>query len=74
LVGGRGQGERQALVDGAVVLDKRVQTKGPQAAYFCQPGIHRSPHANSVDAIYFDDFICATTLEEIELQKPTKNK
>src|SRR5262249_53542204 len=33
--------------DGAVVLDKRARTKGPQTVYFCQPGIHRSPHAKS---------------------------
>ena len=56
--------------DGAVVLDRRAKTKGPQSVYFCQPGIHRSPHTKSVDTIYFDDFLCATTLEEIKLQKP----
>lgn len=56
--------------DGAVVLDKKVQTKGPQAVYFSQPGIHRDPHSKSVDTIYFDDILCATTLEEIEIQKP----
>jgi Polysaccharide lyase len=60
--------------DGREVLDKKVQTKGPQAVYFCQPGIHRSPHAKSVDTIYFDDFICATTLAEIGIQKPKKDK
>jgi hypothetical protein len=56
--------------DGAMVLDRRAKTKGPQGVYFCQPGIHRSPHAKPVDTIYFDDFLCATTLEEINLQKP----
>jgi hypothetical protein len=60
--------------DGAVVLDRRARTKGPQAEYFCQPGIHRSPHASSVDTIYFDDFVCATTLEEINLEKPPAAK
>ena len=56
--------------DGVVVLDKKVQTKGPQSVYFSQPGIHRDPHTKSVDTIYFDDFLCATTLEEIKIQKP----
>jgi hypothetical protein len=51
-----------------------VQTKGPQSVYFCQPGIHRDPHTKSVDTIYFDDFICATTLEEIEIRKPNATK
>ncbi len=55
--------------DGVLVLDKHVKTKGPQSVYFSQPGIHRSPHTKSVDTIYFDDIICATTLEEIELRK-----
>ncbi len=56
--------------DGEPVLDKKVKTKGPQSVYFAQPGIHRSPHAKSVDTIYFDDILCATTLEEVEIQKP----
>ena len=60
--------------DGTVVLDKRVKTKGPQSVYFSQPGIHRSPHARSVDTIYFDDIICATTLEEIEIRRPETPK
>ena len=60
--------------DGVVVLDKKVQTKGPQTVYFCQPGIHRAPHAKSVDTIYFDDFLCATTLEEIQIQKPDEGQ
>lgn len=55
--------------DGAVVLDKKVQTKGPQSVYFSQPGIHRDPHTKSVDTIYFDDFLCATTREEIEIRR-----
>jgi hypothetical protein len=60
--------------DGVVVLDKKVQTKGPQSVYFSQPGIHRDPHSKSVDTIYFDDILCATTLEEIEIQKPDAAK
>jgi 2-haloacid dehalogenase len=56
--------------DGVMVLDKKVQTKGPQGVYFSQPGIHRDPHARSEDTIYFDDFLCATTLEEIAIQEP----
>jgi hypothetical protein len=60
--------------DGELVLDKKVQTKGPQTEYFSQPGIHRSPHAKSEDTIYFDDIICATTLEEIKLRQPRSQK
>jgi hypothetical protein len=60
--------------DGEVVLDKRVQTKGPQSVYFSQPGIHRDPHTKSVDTIYFDDFLCATTLEEVRIQETNAAK
>ena len=60
--------------DGVAVLDKKVQTKRPQSVYFSQPGIHRDPHARSEDTIYFDDFLCATTLEEIEIRKPDAPK
>jgi Polysaccharide lyase len=60
--------------DGSLALYKKVQTKGPQTVYFSQPGIHRDPHTKSVDTIYFDDFLCATTLDEIELQKPVAKK
>ena len=44
---------------------KKLKTKGPESIYFCQPGIHRSPHRPSVDTIYFDNFILADTLEEV---------
>ena len=62
--------------DGELVLDRKVQTKGPQSVYFSQPGIHRSPQTKSVDTIYFDDIICATTLAEIEIVKadPTNSR
>ncbi len=60
--------------DGVPVLDKKVSTKGPEKVYFSQPGIHRDPHSKSVDTIYFDDIICATTLEEIAIQKPSAAK
>jgi hypothetical protein len=56
--------------DGDLVLDKKVQTKGPESVYFSQPGIHRDPHSKSVDTIYFDDILCATTLDEIQIRKP----
>ncbi len=68
------RGNAKLWWDGVVVLDKKVQTKGPQSVYFSQPGIHRDPHTKSVDTIYFDDFLCATTLEEIEIQKPNTDK
>lgn len=55
--------------DGVQVLDKSIQTKGPQTEYFSQPGIHRTPHSSPVDTIYFDDFLCATTLEEVRIQR-----
>lgn len=60
--------------DGEEVLDKKVQTKGPQTVYFSQPGIHRDPHTKSVDTIYFDDIVCATTLDEVKIAKPTAKK
>ncbi len=56
--------------DGAQVLDKQLKTKGPESVYFCQPGIHRSPHRSSVDTIYFDNFILADTLREVEKDLP----
>ena len=68
------KGNAKLWWEGVVVLDKKVQTKGPESVYFCQPGIHRDPHSKSVDTIYFDDFICATTQEEIEIRKPTATK
>jgi Polysaccharide lyase len=60
--------------DGEPVMNKKVRTKGPQSVYFSQPGIHRSPHTKSVDTIYFDDIICATTLEEIAIRRPETGK
>ncbi|WP_422926996.1 heparin lyase I family protein [Singulisphaera sp. PoT] len=68
------RGNAKLWWDGEVVLDKKVQTKGPQTEYFSQPGIHRDPHRKSVDTIYFDDILCATTLEEIAIMKPTSSK
>ena len=41
------QGNVRLWWDGELVLDKKVQTKGPQVVYFSQPGIHRSPHRKS---------------------------
>lgn len=59
------KGNTRLWFDGALVLDKKLKTKGPEAVYFCQPGIHRSPHRPSVDSIYFDNFILADTLAEV---------
>ena len=59
------KGNTRLWFDGALVLDKKLKTKGPESTYFCQPGIHRSPHRSSVDTIYFDNFILADTLDEI---------
>jgi len=61
------KGRVRLWFDGKPALDKSVKTKGAERVYFCQPGIHRSPHTDSVDSIYFDDFILATTLDEIQL-------
>jgi hypothetical protein len=65
------KGHVRLWFDGDPVLDKSVQTKGPESVYFCQPGIHRSPHRPSVDTIYFDNFILADTLEEVLEKHPS---
>ena len=59
------KGNVRLWLDGAQVLDRKLKTKGPESVYFCQPGIHRSPHTPSVDTIYFDNFILADTLDEV---------
>lgn len=59
------KGNTRLWFDGKLVLDKKLKTKGLESVYFCQPGIHRSPHRPSSDTIYFDDFILADTLEEV---------
>ena len=59
------KGNTRLWFDGGLVLDKKLKTKGPESVYFCQPGIHRSPHRPSVDTIYFDNFILADTLEDV---------
>jgi hypothetical protein len=63
------KGRTRLWFDGVPVLDRKLKTKGPESVYFCQPGIHRSPHRPSVDTIYFDEFILADTLEEV-LREP----
>jgi hypothetical protein len=60
--------------DGEQVLDKKLVTKGPESEYFSQPGIHRTPHSTAVDTIFFDDFFCATTLEEVRIRNPKTPK
>jgi hypothetical protein len=67
------KGNTRLWFDGALVLDKKLKTKGPESVYFCQPGIHRSPHKPSEDTIYFDNFILADTLEEV-LPRQVKTK
>lgn len=59
------QGNVRLWFDGALALDRKLKTKGPESVYFCQPGIHRSPHKPSVDSIYFDSFVMADRLEDI---------
>ena len=66
------QGNTRLWFDGALVLDKKLKTKGPESVYFCQPGIHRSPHRPSVDTIYFDTFILADTLDEVLKPPPVR--
>ncbi|HEY0711900.1 MAG TPA: heparin lyase I family protein, partial [Polyangia bacterium] len=61
--------------DGVLVLDKKVQTMVNPGRYFSQPGIHRDMTRTGasevgVDSIYFDNFITADKLEEIELMPP----
>lgn len=67
------KGNTKLWFDGKVVLDKKLKTKGAEAVYFCQPGIHRSPHTPSVDTIYFDEFVLADTLEEVLLPASARN-
>lgn len=62
------KGRVRLWFDGEKVLDRALKTKGPEAVYFCQPGIHRSPHRPSVDTIDFDDFVLADTLEEVRVR------
>ena len=64
------KGNTRLWFDGALVLDRKLKTKGPENVYFCQPGIHRSPHRPSIDTIYFDKFILADTLEEVLAESP----
>ncbi len=59
------KGNTRLWFDGVLAMDKKLKTKGPESVYFCQPGIHRSPHKSSVDTIYFDDFVLADTLNEV---------
>ena len=59
------KGNTRLWFEGSLVLDKKLKTKGPESVYFCQPGIHRSPHRPSVDTIYFDNFILADKLEDV---------
>ena len=59
------QGNVRLWFDGAPALDRKLKTKGSESVYFCQPGIHRSPHKPSVDSIYFDSFVMADRLEDI---------
>jgi hypothetical protein len=63
------KGNTRLWFDGALVLDRKLKTKGPESVYFCQPGIHRSPHRPSVDTIYFDNFILADDLADLEIVK-----
>jgi hypothetical protein len=59
------KGNVRLWFDGALALDRKLKTKGPESVYFCQPGIHRSPHRESVDSIYFDDFVLADDLKDV---------
>ena len=59
------KGNVRLWFDGKLALDRKLKTKGAEAVYFCQPGIHRSPHRPPVDTIYFDNFILADTLDEV---------
>jgi hypothetical protein len=59
------KGRTRLWFDGKLVMDRKLKTKGPESVYFCQPGIHRSPHDGAVDSIYFDDFILADSLADV---------
>lgn len=66
------QGNVRLWWDGEPVMDRRLKTKGPEGSYFSQPGIHRDPHSKSVDVLYIDDILCATTLEEVAIRRPAR--
>lgn len=68
------KGHVKLWLDGVLAFDENVKTKGPESVYFTQPGIFRAPHRPQVDSIYFDNFIYADTLEEIEVMKPEATK
>lgn len=68
------KGNVRLWFDRVLVMDKKLKTKGPESTYFCQPGIHRSPHRPSTDTIYFDNFILADALEEVVKELPKANK
>lgn len=59
------EGNPPPWFDGRLVLDKKLTTEGSESVYFCQPGLHRSPHRPTVDTIYLDHFVLADTLEEV---------
>jgi MYXO-CTERM domain-containing protein len=68
-------GNIQLWFDGALVLDKQVQTMVNPGRYFSEPGIHRDMTRTGasevgVDSIYFDNIITADKLAEIELIPP----
>lgn len=67
-------GNTRLWFDGELVLDRKLKTKGPESVYFCQPGIHRSPHRPSADTIYFDNFILADALEDVVRAAPARVK
>jgi hypothetical protein len=71
------KGNAKLWYDGNVVLDKKVKTRASDkmTGAYCQPGIQRgNPMDLGVDTIYMDDFICATTLPEINIMKPAPAK
>lgn len=59
------QGRVRLWFDNKPVLDRALRTKGPENVYFCQPGIHRSPHTSSIDSLYLDEFVLGTTLADV---------
>lgn len=59
------KGQVRLWFDGKPAMDKQLKTKGPENVYFCQPGIHRSPHRPSEDTLYFDRFVMADQLADV---------
>ena len=64
-------GSVEAWFDGAqVVMTTKAKTKADTNTMFFQTGLHRSQLGTVAETIYFDDFIEADTLAEVQIAAP----